>query len=418
MLGTMWNVAYGGLLVAYGVVDRIRTGRKRSDLRTRRGDVAVPPTDGRPRVLIHGVSVGEVNAAAPLVEALTSHRDSVAVVVSASTATGFEQATERYEGTAPVVRFPLDFTWTVERFLDRVDPQGVVLMEQELWPGFLRGCRRRGVPVLLVNARMSASSFAWYSRLRFLSRRLLRNLSLVVCQSESYRRQYEAVGVPSHRTAVVGSLKWDAIRISDDAGRADALAREFGIDRNRPLIVAGSTGPGEEARLIEGKPDGVQLLLAPRRPERWDEVARLRPGMPRRSQGPAPGNDQSRDVFLLDTLGELTDAYRLADAVFVGRSLIPQGGSNPLEAVGLGKATVTGPHYDNFRDVVDTLADCGGLVVSPDPMSVMRDWLDNPDTRRAVAAAGLEAVLRNQGTAARTAERILASLAVRRPGGV
>ncbi|MDH3222454.1 MAG: 3-deoxy-D-manno-octulosonic acid transferase, partial [Gemmatimonadota bacterium] len=189
------------------------------------------------------------------------------------------------------------------------------------------------------------------------------------------------------------------------------LARDLGIDRERPLVVAGSTGPGEEAQLIEGRPDGVQLLLAPRRPERWDEVARLVPGMPRRSLGPAPGDEGRGDVFLLDTIGELTDAYRLADAVFVGRSLIPQGGSNPLEAIGLGKATVTGPHYENFRDVVETLLECGGLVVSSDPMSVIRDWLANPEARSRVASAGLDAVLRNQGTSVRTAERILACLA-------
>ncbi|NNM33059.1 MAG: glycosyltransferase, partial [Gemmatimonadetes bacterium] len=339
--------------------------------------MSVPPKGTQPRILIHGVSVGEVNAAAPLVDALATGAPPADVVVSASTTTGFRRATEQYGGRNPVVRFPFDLTWMVDRFLDRIDPDAVVLMEQELWPGFLRRCEARGVPVVLVNARMSKASFGRYRRLGLLSRRLLRRLALVVCQSEAYRQQFEALGVPPERTAVVGSLKWDAARPNEGDHRARDLAHDLGIDSTRPLVVAGSTGPGEEALLLAGRPEGVQLLFAPRRPERWDEVALLVPGMPRRSGGNGDATTHPAQVFLLDTIGELNEAYRLADAVFVGRSLVPQGGSNPLEPAGLGKPAVIGPHHENFRDVVDILVAEGGLVVSDDPMAVIRGWMED-----------------------------------------
>ena len=407
MTGILWNMALGTGLAAYGLVDRVRNGRRREDWRTRNGDVSVPPKGNLPRVLIHGVSVGEVNAAAPLVEALASGENPVDVVVSASTTTGFRRASEQYGDGHSVVRFPFDLTWMVDRFLDRVQPDVVVLLEQELWPGFLQRCEARSIRVVLANGRMSQASFARYRRFGGLSRRLLGRLALVICQSDEYRRQFETLGVPPTKTSVVGSLKWDATVPPEDDSRSEALARELGIDPTRPLLVAGSTGPGEEAHLLSGLPEGLQLLLAPRRPERWDEVADLVSGMPRRSAGPQGGRpSRAPQVFLLDTIGELNAAYGLADAVFVGRSLVPQGGSNPLEPAGLGKAAVIGPHYENFQDVVDTLVAGGGLVVSQDPMSVIREWIADDDQRDRVAAAALATVAANRGTATRTADLI------------
>ena len=407
MTGTLWNIALGTGLAAYGLIDRMRTGRRRDDWRTRNGDVAIEAKGSRPRVLIHGVSVGEVNAAAPLISALAQGATAVDVVLSASTTTGFRRATEQFGSRIPVVRFPFDFTWMVDRFLDRVDPDAVVLMEQELWPGFLRACEVRGVPVILANGRMSDASFDRYRRMGGWSRRLLGRLALVICQSDAYRTQFESLGVPQSKTAVVGSLKWDGTRPSDDSGRSREIARSLGIDPALPLVVAGSTGPGEEALLVAGRPDGVQLLLAPRRPERWDEVAALAPGAPRRSLGQSSGGGPTGgQVFLLDTIGELTDAYRLADAVFVGRSLVPLGGSNPLEPAGLGKPAVIGPHHENFRDVVDTLVAGGGLAVSDDPWSVLRAWIEDPEDRRRVGTAAQATVEANRGTARRTADLV------------
>ena len=423
MVGILWNIALGLGLGAYAVVDRFRTGRRRTDLRTRNGAVDVPLlSPGRAasgdcsaearapglRLLVHGVSVGEVNAVTPLVEALDEDAH-VQVVVSSATETGYARATKLHEGRRPVVRYPLDFTWMVGRFLDRTRPDAVVLVEQELWPGFLRECRRRRIPVCLVNARMSESSFQRYKAFGPVARWLLRTLDLVVCQSDVYRDQFVRLGADPAHTHVTGSLKWDAALPTGDPTRAAALSDSLGIDRDRPLVVAGSTGPGEERRLLESLPPGAQLLLAPRRPERWDEVAGLRPGMPRRSAIREGNGAQtgSHDVFLLDTIGELTDAYHLADAVFVGRSLVPQGGSNPLESVAQGKPTVMGPHFENFKDVVAELVGAGGLAISDQPMSQIGEWLREPSRASAVAEAGLRAMAHNRGSARRTGELVL-----------
>ena len=352
---------------------------------------------------MHGVSVGETHALEPFVEALEVCPPAPDVVVSASTATGFERARRIHAGRREVVRFPLDFTWMAARFLDGVRPQMVVLAELELWPSFLAECARRRIPVCVVNGRLSARSYRGYRRWRPLARRMFRRLAWVSAQTAVYRDRFLALGVPAGRVVAGGSLKWDAALKVPDAGEAGALAAALGIDRGRPFVVAGSTGPGEEEVLLRGLPEGCQLLLAPRSPERWDEVAELVPGMPRRSEGGGTGGRDGGRVFLLDTIGELPAAYLLADAVFVGRSLLPMGGSNPLEAVALGKPAVIGPHHENFAGVVAELVAAGGLVVSEDPMAVIAGWLEDPGAALAVAAGGRGALERNRGGAERAA---------------
>ncbi|MDE2865818.1 MAG: 3-deoxy-D-manno-octulosonic acid transferase [Gemmatimonadota bacterium] len=404
MTGQIRNLVLGLGFALHLLRKRLATGAWRTDARTRDGRIGdVPRRAPGPRILVHGVSVGETSALEPLADALASSRLKPDVVVSASTETGFARARRIHEGRREVVRFPLDFTWMVDRFLDGLRPDLVVLAELELWPTFLASCGRRGIPVCVVNGRMSARSFRGYRMWRLLARRMFSRLALVAAQTEVYRERFAAMGVPRERTLVTGSLKWDAALRAPDATAARRLAADMGIDPSRPLIVAGSTGPGEEAVLLRDLPGGCQLLLAPRSPDRWDEVARLRPGMMRRS-APLPGD---HDVFLLDTIGELADAYLLADFVFVGRSLGPMGGSNPLESVALGKPTVIGPHHENFAGVVADLAEAGGLAVSAEPMRLIGRWLDDPAAAAAVATAGLHAVERNRGTAGRTAERVL-----------
>ena len=420
MTGQIRNLALGLGFAVHLMRKRLAIGVWRTDGRTRDGRIGdMPRRAPGPRILVHGVSVGETNALEPLVDALADSRPEPDVVVSASTETGFARACRIHAGRREVVRFPLDFTWMVDRFLDGLRPDLVVLAELELWPTFLAACARRGIPVCVVNARMSARSFRGYRTWRPLVRRMFSRLALVAAQTEAYRERFAELGVPAARTCVSGSLKWDAALLATDAAAARRLAADIGIDPSRPLIVAGSTGPGEEAALLRDLPRGCQLLLAPRNPDRWNEVARLRPGMPRRSAGAGPDTDavprtapvtpadERADVFLLDTIGELATAYLLADFVFVGRSLAPLGGSNPLESVALGKPTVIGPHHENFAGVVADLVKAGGLAVSAQPMKVIGRWLEDPPAAEAVAAAGLRAVERNRGTAARTAERVL-----------
>ncbi len=407
MTGQIRNLALALGFAVHLLRQRLATGSWRADARSRNGRIGeVPRRAPGPRILVHGVSVGETHALAPLVDALAASPGEPDVVVSASTETGFARARRMHAGAREVVRFPLDLTWMVDRFLDGVRPDLVVLAELELWPTFLAACSRRGTPVCVVNARMSARSFRGYRVMRPLVRGMFSRLALVAAQTGVYRRRFVELGVPAGRTRVTGSLKWDAALLEPDAGAARRLATDMGIDPSRPLIVAGSTGPGEEAALVGALadlPPGCQLLLAPRSPDRWDEVARLRPGMQRRS-APAAGD---HDVFLLDTIGELATAYGLADFVFVGRSLGPMGGSNPLEAVALGKPTVIGPHHENFAGVVADLVDAGGVAVSARPMRVIGRWMEDREAAKALAVAGLRAVERNRGTASRTAELVV-----------
>lgn len=410
MTGVLRDLVLGVGLVAHCARTRAATGAWPAGWRDRDGDVgSVPRRAPGPRVLVHGVSVGETNALAPFVDALAASPCEPDVVVSAATETGFARAGQLHGRRREVVRFPLDFTWTARRFLDAVRPRLVALGELELWPTLVTECARRGVPVCVVNGRLSARSYRGYRAGRLLVRRLFAGLSFVAAQTETYRRRFVAMGVPPDRAVATGSLKWDAALRAPDPEAAERLATALGIDRTRPLVVAGSTGPGEERRLLEDLPAGCQLLLAPRDPNRWDEVAALRPGIARRSRCPEAGSDSSRNggVFLLDTLGELADAYLLADAVFVGRTLAPMGGSNPLEPLALGKPAVVGPHWEHFEGVVQELLDTGGVAVSGDPMRVIGEWLAEPAAAEAVAAGARRAFEKNRGSSARTAEMAL-----------
>ena len=431
MIGKLRDLVVGAGYILFTAGKRLRTGQWRADARTRNGKLpALRRRAPGPRILVHGVSVGETNALAPLVEALADSAARPDVVVSASTPTGFERARQVHQGRREVVRFPLDLTWMVARFLDAVRPDVVVLAELELWPSFMAGCAHRGVPVCVVNGRLSARSFRGYRAWRPFVRRMFTRLALVTAQTETYRNRFVDLGVPRHRALVGGSLKWDAARTAPDPAAARALAAALGIDASKPLIVAGSTGPGEEEELLRDLPSGCQLLLAPRSPDRWDGVAALDPAMRRRSAAPgapqAPASSHRSatsgtlpagdgpNVFLLDTLGELTAAYLLADAVFVGRSLVPMGGSNPLEPVAAGKPTVIGPHHEHFEGIVTTLAASGAIAVSAEPMKVIRRWMADPAAREAIVLAGESALARNSGVSTRTAELVLGILPNRR----
>jgi 3-deoxy-D-manno-octulosonic-acid transferase len=360
------------------------------------------PADGSRTVLVHGVSVGEVAAARGLVEALVEADPALRVAISSTTNTGFARARALYGERHPVVRFPFDFSWMVGRFLDAVRPDALVLMELEVWPNLLRTCARRGIPVVVVNGRLSASSFRGYRRVRPLVRPMFRRLAAVGAQTEAYARRFVELGVPQERVTVTDTMKWDNVDMRDDVEGSDELAAAMRIDRARPVVVAGSTGPGEERMLVDTRPDGAQLLLVPRKPERFDEVARLAPGIVRRTVRP-DGGALAGDLFLLDTMGELDKAYALADVAIVGRSFVPMGGSDPIPPVALGKATVIGPHHQNFEDVVHALAEGGALVVTDDPTGAVEELLADPARRAEMAVRGRRVIRERQGASRRSA---------------
>jgi 3-deoxy-D-manno-octulosonic-acid transferase len=391
------------------------------------------PAPGARRLLIHGVSVGEINALRELVPMLAESEQGggarTEVVVCAGTDTGLARAQALFGARHAVRRYPLDFSASVARFLDAVQPHAVALCELEVWPNFIGACSARAVPVAVINGRLSERSFRGYRRLRPVLGRTFARLALAAAQDEAYRERFVAMGVEPARARVTGTMKWDTVKISADAqadahemaAGADELARALGIDRARPLIVAGSTGPGEEALLHEACPPGVQLLCAPRKPERFDEAARALPGCTRRSWSrPGPGGASrrpggalalptSRARFLLDTIGELRSAYALADVAIVGRSFGAQHGSDPIEPVALGRATVIGPAHSDFATIVGALRRAGGIeVVSAGELRrALTELLENPARRERLARNGRACVREQQGATRRHAQLLL-----------
>lgn len=387
-------------------------GKKRHGWRERFGRTPPLPRAQRKRVLLHAVSVGEVNALRPLVPLLTPDAE---VVISTTTDTGLARARELFAPACAVVRYPLDFSWAVRRFLDAVRPDAVALVELEVWPNFISACTRRSIPVGIINGRLSERSFRGYRRIRSFFGGLLRQLAFAAVQEEAYAERFRALGLPAERCLVTGSMKWDSAFVAGEGvplvPGAVELADELGIDRARPLIVAGSTGPGEEALLHRATPPEVQLLCAPRKPERFDEAAAALPGCARRTQRP-PGGPSGRpaDRFLLDTIGELRKAYSLADVVVVGRSFGDLFGSDPIEPIGLGKATVIGPAIDDFATVVGVFEQGGGIVRATrgDLPKVLYDLLADPARRRLLGERGRACIRGQQGASRRHAELILA----------
>ncbi len=358
--------------------------------------------------MLHAVSVGEVNALRPLAALLEGRAD---LIISTTTDTGLARAQALFAQTCEVVRYPLDFSWAVGRFLDSIRPDVVGLVELELWPNFLRACRRRDIPVCVINGRLSERSFKGYRRFRPVVGGMFRSLEVAAVQDEAYRARFEAMGVAPERCMVTGSMKWDSLDVSRPVAGASeearALGRAMGIDPGRQLIVAGSTGPGEEAMVRRACPPGAQLACAPRKPERFAEAGAALEPCTRRSQNeaPMPGGDR----FLLDTIGELGLLYQLADIAVVGRSFGDLHGSDPIEPVALGAATLIGERFGDFESIVEALLNGGGIeVVSAEALAGrLSELLDDGQARAGLAQRGRGCILERQGAARRHAEVLL-----------
>ena len=319
----------------------------------------------RPVIWLHAVSVGEVLAASRLVAELDAELPGFRVAISTTTRTGQALARERF-GAERVFYCPLDLPWAVAAYLKALKPRMLVLAETEFWPNLLNGCFRRGIPVVVVNARISDRSWPRYLRLRKLWRPWLRRLTAVLAQSEVDAERLQALGCASERLMVSGNLKFD-VRAGEEAAATRLLKELAGELR---LVVAGSTLEGEEAMLLAAWPkllaaeSGLALVLAPRHPERFEAVAELlerssfswrrRSAMGMRT---AMGSTAlaSGEIVLLDSIGELASVYSRSAVAFVGGSLIATGGHNPLEPAQFGVPVVMGEHYVNFRAIVEAM---------------------------------------------------------------
>lgn len=357
----------------------LAAGKDREELRQRLGRVPaalVQAVSGKRVVWVHAVSVGEVLAASRLVSELADTLgDGWIVVVSTTTRTGQKLARERF-GAERVFFFPLDFAHAVRPYLDALRPAAVVLMESEVWPRMMYECRRRGTPVIVVNARVSDRSFRRSRWVRWIWSRVLRRATLWLAQSEEDARRLVEMGARAECVRAIGNLKYD-VRAPRES-RVAELIRE--IAAGRPIIVAGSTVHGEprdeDSYVIhawEGRPRkdfDALLVLAPRHPERFEHVHAIatefrslkatellngKTSVDAYSALTPPAENRRVEIVVLDTIGDLAAVYGLADVAFVGGSLIRRGGHNPLEPAQFGVPVVMGASFENFRDVVETM---------------------------------------------------------------
>lgn len=407
--------------------------KKRSGWGERFGKIAPPhiPTNtqrpqGAGRILLHAVSVGEVSALRYLIPLLTKDAE---VVLSVSTDTGLARAKDLFGGSCAVVRYPLDFSWSVSRFLDAVKPDVVGLVELEVWPNFVGACVKRGIPVSIINGRLSARSFKGYSRIRRFFSPTLKKLTWAAVQDQEYAQRFQALGVNPEKVLITGSMKWDAVEIQgagnggvasqadQKVAKAKQIAAEMGIDLTKPLIVAGSTGPGEEALLHQACPVGVQLVCAPRKPQRFDEAAAALPLCTRRSSKQPARPGQVR--FLLDSIGELSAVYSLADVVVVGRSFLGLYGSDPIEPIALGKATVIGEYVSDFASIVNAFVEAGGIVQTNASglQDVLQKLMASEQTRTQVASRGTAVIEKSKGASQRHRELLIKELGNSRKSG-
>jgi 3-deoxy-D-manno-octulosonic-acid transferase len=409
-----------GLLVLFPLFlfKALAHGKYIAGFRQRLG--SVPATSGKPVIWLHCVSVGETQAARPLAARLKQQFPHHALVVSTITLTGQNLARNVFRTQAEsVFYFPFDWRWSVRRALKAINPAAVLIMETELWPNFLRECKARQIPVALVNGRISRQSYGRYALIKFFLRRVLASLSIAVMQSEADAERLQALGMPSDKLFTAGNLKFDADGGSDLGETTIEIAERFGLQSDVPLILAASTHAPEEEIILESfkqlrTKQPARLMIAPRHPERFNEVASLiqNSGLSwtRRMNIPEAG-DRDSDVILLDTIGELPATYSLAAVVFVGGSIVDRGGHNVLEPAVAGAAVVTGPHTHNFQAIMNLMEQADAVIKLPavegkdatrELTNVLSRLLADAGERARLGLRAKQLVAENQGAAERT----------------
>jgi 3-deoxy-D-manno-octulosonic-acid transferase len=427
MILFLYNLALLAALVlgAPWWLSRMATTRKyREGLPERLGWVrlGLTPLD-RPLIWVHAVSVGEVLAVSRLVKTLDAALPEYLIVVSTTTRTGQALARERF-GANRVFYCPLDLPWAVRAYLQALQPRLLILAETEFWPNLLSGCYRRKIPVAVVNARVSDRSWPRYRRLRWLWRPFLSPLSRVLAQSENDAARLKAIGCRPERVAVAGNLKFD-VRAAEE-GEATRLLQALAAGLR--LVVAGSTLEGEEAALLEAWPrllaadPRLAMVLGVRHPERFEAVAALLKdsgiAWVRRSEWrnqPAEMLKPLRggQIVLLDTIGELASVYSLAAVAFVGGSLLPAGGHNPLEPAQFGVPIVIGPHFANFRAITEDLLahQAVRIAAKEDLAAALIELLEDGSAAEAMGERARQVFLSQAGATGRTVDALLELLA-------
>ena len=367
-------------------------------------------------IWVHAVSVGELLIALKLLDELHRRHPEWQFAVSSTTSTAHALALEKEQDWWVPIYTPVDFPPFVRRALDTVRPRAIILTESEMWPNFIWSAARRGIPVALVNARVSPRSARRYRRFAPVLRSVTRHLAAVGLQEKQHADLWTHLGVPAERLHLTGSVKFDPQNNPSDTRDFRPLLTEFGITSGQPVLLGGSTHEGEEEilaetlRLLRVQFPEARLLIAPRHIERTGEIlARLEGSgfrVARRTskpEGPAP------DILLLDTTGELRDWYACADVVFIGKSLCGSGGQNPVEAILAGRPVLFGPHMENFGALRDALVAAGGAIEVRDATSLARatgKLFADPAERERLVEGARRALQPHQGATARTADLV------------
>jgi 3-deoxy-D-manno-octulosonic-acid transferase len=406
------------LSAPWWLLEMARHGKYRAGLRERLGSVPARLLDpATPETIwIHAVSVGEVLAVSRMVAELKARLPGWRVVVSTTTDTGQKLARER-SGENNVFYFPLDLPFAVRAYLQALRPRLLVLAESEFWPNLLHQSHAAGVPVAVVNARVSGRSLPRYLRFRGLLRRVMLNVDVFLAQSEEDARRLVQIGAPKERVHVGGNLKFE-VKAPAKPQTLESFSAIVGRDEIGPVVVAGSTLQGEDELLLdcfrqiaERYPNAL-MVLAPRHPERFEAVGSLLAvsgiRWRRRSEWgflelPIGG------VFLLDSIGELAGLYEVADLAFVGGSLVPKGGHNVMEAAQFAVPILVGPHTENFRDIVSIFQQADGLrVVTPESLApTVLELLQDDAERTRLGQRALEVLRSQQGATERTIATLL-----------
>jgi len=426
LYSTILTIAFVLLLPRF-IFDAVFNGKYAAGFLQRLGFLPPFLPDDRPLIWVHCVSVGEVNAARPLIDRLVAEFPSHRLIVSATTKTGQKLAREIFAGKCEmVIYFPFDWKFSVRRALRRFKPALVMLMETEIWFNFVREANRSGTRVAIVNGRLSERSLKRYSYARAFMRRVLSHVDLALMQANADAKRLMALGIRANRIKVTGNLKFDHSRHHGEETLTEELRSRFGITADAPLIVAASTHSPEESYVLDafrkawrsagsGLP---RLMIAPRHPERFAEVGELIKATGftwvRRSEA-VSSRDKTAEIILLDSVGELRAAFPLAEIVFVGGSLIPHGGQSVLEPAEAGRAIITGHNTANFAAAISEFLAQDALLQLPNLRSTeiaarladrFIELLNDPERRNDLGNNAAAVMQRNRGAADKTIDYI------------
>lgn len=366
------------------------------------------------RIWFHAVSVGELNAITPLLHAVRKAYPHASLFVSTTTATGQQLAKEKFGEWLTVFYFPFDLPWATANWLDTINPHAVIIAETEIWPGFTQQCRHRDIALACVNGRISPRSFKGYRRFSWFFRSVLQSFAAIAVQTEAEGDRYKGLGANPATIHVTGNLKFDGISALDEAAKAQLKAEIKVADDDR-VIVAGSTHEGEEIALLKTlsecrktQPElRTKLILVPRHPERFDRVCKIveEAGWQPKRFSRNEFFDGDRDVYVLDTIGQLNRFYAVANVAFVGGTIAPIGGHSLIEPYAYGVPVVCGPHTEKTKDIARSLSSCQALVQVADGNALtaaVQTLLADPQQRNHKGTAGRNYLLSSQGAVTRT----------------